>query len=91
MPYSSSSSSSASSTATVVASTTAVVATAATAAILGLVGGYYYRSVTAFHPRRHELTSPSRKLQHELPTAVLQSDYQEELQLAIHLAMEGTS
>ena len=83
MPSSSStSSSSSSSTVSLAVAAAAVVATASVATIMGLIGGYYYRSVTSIKHREMKTL--------KVPKDLLKSEYNEELKLAIQLAMEGT-
>jgi hypothetical protein len=60
----------------------AVVATTSIATIVGLIGGYYYRSVTSLNHREMKTL--------KVPKNLLKSEYNEELKLAIQLAMEGT-
>jgi len=60
----------------------AVIATTSIATIIGLIGGYYYRSVTSIKHREMKTL--------KVPKDLLKSEYNEELKLAIQLAMEGT-
>ena len=60
----------------------AVVATTSIATIIGLIGGYYYRSITSINDRELKTL--------KVPKILLQSEYKDELKLAIQLAMEGT-
>jgi hypothetical protein len=76
------SSSSSSSTVSLAVAAAAVVATASVATIMGLIGGYYYRSVTSIKHREMKTL--------KVPKDLLKSEYNEELKLAIQLAMEGT-
>lgn len=72
-------SSSSSSTPAVLAT---IAATAATSAVMGLIAGYYYRSVASIkNPEVRTL---------KVPASLLKSPYGEELKLAVQLAMEGT-
>jgi hypothetical protein len=77
-----SSSSSPPSTVSLAVAAAAVVATASVATIMGLIGGYYYRSVTSIKHREMKTL--------KVPKDLLKSEYNEELKLAIQLAMEGT-
>ncbi len=63
--------------------TPAVVAVAATSAVMGLIAGYFYRSVSSMKYRE------VRTL--KVPKSLLMSPYGEELKLAVKLAMEGAS
>ena len=58
------------------------VATTSTAALIGVIAGYYYRSRTAMNDREMKTT--------KIPNSLLQSEYHEELKLAVHLVMQGT-
>ena len=60
----------------------AVIATTSIATIIGLIGGYYYRSITSINDRELKTL--------KVPKHLLQSEYKDELKLAIQLAMEGT-
>ena len=60
----------------------AVIATTSIATIIGLIGGYYYRSITSINDRELKTL--------KVPKHLLQSKYKDELKLAIQLAMEGT-
>jgi uncharacterized membrane protein len=83
MPSSSISTSSPSTTTVSLAvAAAAVVATTSIATIVGLIGGYYYRSVTSISHREMKTL--------KVPKNLLKSEYNEELKLAIQLAMEGT-
>jgi hypothetical protein len=77
-----SSSSSPPSTVSLAVAAAAVVATTSVTLILGLIGGYYYRSVTSIKHREMKTL--------KVPKDLLKSEYNEELKLAIQLAMEGT-
>ena len=59
----------------------AVIATTSIATIIGLIGGYYYRSITSINDRELKTL--------KVPKHLLQSKYKDELKLAIQLAMEG--
>ena len=62
-------------------STPAVIAVAATSAMVGLIAGYFYRSVTSSNdPEVRTL---------KVPKSLLMSPYGEELKVAVQLAMEG--
>ena len=74
----SSSPSSSSNTAAVAAT---VAAATLTSAVIGLIAGYYYRSVTSISHREMKTL--------KVPASLLQSKYGEELKLAVRLAMEG--
>ena len=60
----------------------AVIATTSIATIFGLIGGYYYRSITSINDRELKTL--------KVPKHLLQSEYKDELKLAIQLAMEAT-
>ena len=59
-----------------------VAAAAATSAVIGLIAGYYYRSIASIGHRDFKTL--------KAPAALLKSTYGEELKLAVRLAMEGT-
>jgi hypothetical protein len=70
---------SSSSSSVAVAAATVTVATVS--AVMGLVAGYYYRSVTSGSHRELKTL--------KVPAALLKSPYGEELKVAVQLAMEG--
>lgn len=72
-------SSSSSSSSVAVAAATVTVATVS--AVMGLLAGYYYRSVTSVSHRELKTL--------KVPAALLNSPYGEELKVAVQLAMEG--
>lgn len=72
-------SSSSSSSSIAVAAATVTLATVS--AVMGLVAGYYYRSVTSVSHRELKTL--------KVPAILLKSPYGEELKVAVQLAMEG--
>mmetsp|Transcript_21393 Transcript_21393/g.44007 ORF Transcript_21393/g.44007 Transcript_21393/m.44007 type:complete len:174 (+) Transcript_21393:61-582(+) len=69
------------STSSVAAAAATVAATAATSAVMGMIAGYYYRSVTSFTDNQLKTL--------KVPASLLRSKYSDELKLAVQLAMEG--
>mmetsp|Transcript_43153 Transcript_43153/g.48892 ORF Transcript_43153/g.48892 Transcript_43153/m.48892 type:complete len:386 (-) Transcript_43153:129-1286(-) len=59
------------------------VATTSVAALMGVIAGYYYRSRTSSVNNDRETKTT------KIPKSLLQSEYQEELKLAVHLAMQA--
>ena len=82
MPSSSSTTATATTVVPLAVAAAAVIATTSIATIIGLIGGYYYRSITSINDRELKTL--------KVPKHLLQSKYKDELKLAIQLAMEGT-
>jgi len=57
------------------------VATTSAAALIGVIAGYYYRSRISINDREMKTI--------KIPKSLLQSEYHEELKVAVHLAMEA--
>ena len=81
MPSSSSTTATATTVVPLAVAAAAVIATTSIATIIGLIGGYYYRSITSINDRELKTL--------KVPKILLQSEYKDELKLAIQLAMEG--
>ena len=81
MPSSSSTTATATTVVPLAVAAAAVIATTSIATIIGLIGGYYYRSITSINDRELKTL--------KVPKHLLQSEYKDELKLAIQLAMEG--